>query len=551
MPLVNQWVGYVTRSYDQMKENILLRFQSLIPEMTDHTESNIFVKMIGVWAGIGEMLGYYIDKAARETFLSTAQQFASAVKIAAEFNYRIKSWRAASVDLTFILDAPATAALTIPIGTELATDEGISYFTTAVGTIGIGETQTEVPAVQRIEATNINVGLTDGSLLQQFSLVGNVVDAAISVTIDGVPWTFVEDFVFSVPTDKVFTQNVDENGQTYIQFGDGVNGELPAIGRNVLATYYLTSGSEGNVGQNTITNIVGGVSAPSGFVLTVTNNNRASGGGARDTLEDLRRRIPISHRTQDEAVTAFDYSNLALLVAGVAQAVHNWDCGKTVDVYVAPEGGGIASSALLAAVKAFYDDNRRMVTTLVEALPAGNLEVIIGADIVAENDQFNSTVKQAVEDTLVAAISVENKAIREPLFLGDVYALIENTAGVRNSRITTLSLKPFGTIVSGTTSLLWDVFVESGSTSIQPWRIKMVSSTSYQLFKGSSFIGVYNTGVTVTLPEVRFTVQDNAYSAGDSWSFVTYPVDGDIVLEEFSIIQAFPANLALNVTGGI
>lgn len=549
--LRNEWIGYVTRSYEQIKQDTLTKFQSLIPEMTDHTESNIFVKMISIWAGLIEMLGYYVDNKGREAFLPTAQQFSSAVKIASLFGFRIKGWRASSCDVTFFIDAPAPVDISIPIDTEVETAEGVKFFTTEIGTIQTGETQTIVQAIQRVKFEDIFIGTSNGTPNQEFILEGQVVDKAVSVLVGTQVYSFVEDFTFSSDTDFHFSTGINEDGEAYVRFGDGVNGVLPPIGANILSTYFLTSAEEGNVARGTITNIVSNVPVPSGLTLSVVNNVRASGGGQRDNLTDLKRRIPISHRTMDEAVTEFDYRNLALLVAGVAQAEIDFDCGKTVDVYVAPEGGGVASSALLQAVKDFYDEDRRMVTTLIETKSAGTLAVLLEIDITAEPDQFNGTVRQRVEDVLVQQISTEVKKIKEPLFLGDVYAFVENTEGVRNSRVRRMSLKPFGTIVRGINSLLWDVTLKADSTQLISWSVRMTDPLTFQLFKAGSFVGNFAVGDLLDFPEVRFTIQPNSYAGGDRWSFNTYPQGEDIFPDEFSIITAFPENLVLNVTGGI
>ncbi len=77
MALDNPWVGYITRSYQQIKDSLLSRMVTNNPEITDHSESNILVIIIGMFAGIAEMLGYYIDNMAREAFIATARKFTS------------------------------------------------------------------------------------------------------------------------------------------------------------------------------------------------------------------------------------------------------------------------------------------------------------------------------------------------------------------------------------------------------------------------------------------------------------------------------------------
>ena len=80
MALKNQWVGYISRSYLQIKNSVLQRLSEIVPEVTDHSESNILVIIIGIFSGIAEMLNYYIDNMARESFITTARRYSSVVK---------------------------------------------------------------------------------------------------------------------------------------------------------------------------------------------------------------------------------------------------------------------------------------------------------------------------------------------------------------------------------------------------------------------------------------------------------------------------------------
>jgi len=53
MALSNTWVTYLNRSYKSIKSSILTRMKSVVPEITDHSESNIFVIMVSMFAVLG------------------------------------------------------------------------------------------------------------------------------------------------------------------------------------------------------------------------------------------------------------------------------------------------------------------------------------------------------------------------------------------------------------------------------------------------------------------------------------------------------------------
>ena len=61
MALSNGWVGYLQRSYADIKGSLITGLKNRVPEMTDHTESNLMVLLISMFAGLVEQLNYYID----------------------------------------------------------------------------------------------------------------------------------------------------------------------------------------------------------------------------------------------------------------------------------------------------------------------------------------------------------------------------------------------------------------------------------------------------------------------------------------------------------
>ena len=131
MALKNPWVGYVDRSFEQIKSSLLSRLTISNPEITDHSESNILVVIVSMFAGLTEMLGYYIDNMARESFISTARRYVSMVKLVRLLDYRIKTAYPATVDITFTFDAALTANAIIPQNTIVQTSNGIIFYTEA------------------------------------------------------------------------------------------------------------------------------------------------------------------------------------------------------------------------------------------------------------------------------------------------------------------------------------------------------------------------------------------------------------------------------------
>jgi len=547
----NPWIGYVDRSYQQIKDQAITNMQANVPEITDHTESNLFIKIISIWAAIAEMVGYYVDSAAREVFLSTARRYESAVKIAKLFDYRLRGVVAASVELTFTLSATVGTDVTVPAGTVVTNDEGLEFYTLGVLVISAGQLSGTVQAEQKV-LDDGHTYSTTGVAGQIVELMADIVDKQITVSVDSQQYTFVESLAFSGPTDQVFTAAVNEDKKMYLLFGDGFNGILPGVGLDIDIAFYTSAGAGGNLAEDTLTTIVSPITVPEGQSISVNNAERSSGGADLETLTDLKRSIPLSIRTLENAVTKQDFIDIAELVAGVRRATVVYDCGAEVEVYVAPEGGGLASDTLIAAVlDAFYDETR-LILMDIGVKSAGEVKIILQADVEVLAVFNQSLVEAAVRTNILNFLSVDNQEISGAVRIGDIYQIIENTEGVNSSVVNTLSMVPTARRVVGDSDLTWARTLLSGSTEEMTWNVKYIDNDEFEVTRNGVFLGVLNQDTEYNFEQIRFTIQDNAeYEAGDEWEFKTYAFGTIIDLNEPSIPVAYTGDVTLNMSGGI
>ena len=73
MPTNNPWLTPYQRSFNSIKQQLINQLRVKVPEVTDYTEGNILILIISIFAAIAEVIHYYIDNTARETFFSTAR----------------------------------------------------------------------------------------------------------------------------------------------------------------------------------------------------------------------------------------------------------------------------------------------------------------------------------------------------------------------------------------------------------------------------------------------------------------------------------------------
>lgn len=549
--LQNTFVRYFDRTYQQIKAQVITDLSILAPEITDNNESNPLIKAIGIWSGIAEMLGYYIDNAAREAFLDSCRRYESAVKIARLLDYKILGATAASADITFTLNTVATSIVTIPVGTIITTTDNVQFITSIIGTIAIGQLKAVIPSVQYVANTNISLGISNGTANQVFIIADNVVNDSPIIKINNIAWNPVSTFAYSLPTDQDYLITVDENQNVVVKFGDGQSGKIPANGLSIITDYKETQQTLGNVDINTINIIVTSITLPVGITISATNLNRAAGGSGVEDLQSLKKRIPLYLSTLRRAVTGQDYIDIAEQAAGVAKAGYTFNCGKTVDVYIVPTGGGIASGALIASVLAWFDD-KRMITTKVRVFSAGEVHVLLGFNLHIRPQYTASTVVANVMTNLINFLSYANQKIAGAVRLADIYEVIERTEGVDFSELNQMTSRPYARPLDAITpQLAWNRFTQLTSIGTNRFKITMISTTQFQLTKNTAFIGTYTIGSTVTLPELIFTVNAGSYILGNQWEFLTYDYFGSIILAEPSLPIAISSDITINPIGGL
>jgi hypothetical protein len=543
MPLQNPWVGYLNRSYIAIKQSILNRTKNNAPEITDHSESNPLVILIGMFAGIAEMLGYYIDNMAREAFVTTNRRFSSAVKNTKLIDYRIKACMPSSVDLTITLldssDNPYTLQPgeieTIPIGTKIKTNNGVQFITNEDLVLVAGEFASIVGAQQKVAVTNANVGTTDGSNNQKISLGTDYADGTCSLVINGDTYLLQDTLGRSGPLDKHFIVDIDTDGKAYITLGDNLNGFKPVTGKIVYATYATTRGSYGNQNPHTITSLLSVVNLNYADHISIDNPDASSGGVDYEDIERIKRSAPLSLRTLNRAVTRQDYIDLAKLAPGVDKANLFFDCGKEIEIYISPMGGGIAQVPLLQSTEQFLNAYK-MVTTFISIKPAGETYIGLNLEATAKFRVDGVATKQDIENALSSAWSYVNSDVNKRVRFSDIIALIDNLDKVDFLNIHNLYQIPYARPNNGVYSLSWTRQVGLGSVSKNYWRI-LWNGTHMKLYKNNVFLSNILVGSPYTDPDniITFLIHAAVPQIGAEWLFTTYPYNEDIELDDYTI----------------
>lgn len=320
----------------------------------------IFLEQI---AKTRELAGFMLQNAALESRWGTARQRRSQIALAKQVGERLRGATAARFTETFTLDEAAAAAVTLPAGTVVRTEEVtdpvrfqllddlviLAGQTTATATVENSESHED--AFLASDRPNQEVVLSQTPYLD---------DSALVTAANGA-FTQVENFLDSEAGDHHFTVTVDNLGRATIRFGNGTAGAIPT--GTITLAYRIGGGGVGNVPTGAIKVLDDAFTDAAGNAVTITVTNASTAdvlGADRESVANARDRIPRAVRTIEVAVAREDFEDGALAVVGVARALClTREEEPTVPVntkilYVVPTAGGAPSEQLRTAVKAQF-----------------------------------------------------------------------------------------------------------------------------------------------------------------------------------------------------
>lgn len=158
------------------------------------------------------------------------------------------------------------------------------------------------------------LGSSDGSANQEMETTQeHFIDGSGTLTVDGIEWTEVDNFLSSTSTDRHYRVELGENDRATVVFGDDVTGAIPPTGSgNVVYSYRYNAEVDGNVGASTISSDKTGLS----YVNKLWNPRPAAGwavaeGSTPESLARAKINGPASLRVLRTALNGDDAVILA------------------------------------------------------------------------------------------------------------------------------------------------------------------------------------------------------------------------------------------------
>lgn len=566
MPTKNPWVNPYQRSFNSIKEQLKTSLRNNVPEITDYSEGNIFIIIISILAGIAEVIHYYIDNMARESFFVSARRYSSLYKHAKLVDYHIKSAIPASVDLTLYTKdgSDLTSSIIIPTGTQFTSNDGKVWVVTAKDGItwdkDLYPKSIKVPVVQKekVGSTNkISLGqIIDSSVAISITGIPDgkyYVEGSMVLTIDGEAWTLVDTFAYSKPTDKVYKVELAEDLIPTIIFGNGKFGMIPQLGGAIEGEYGVTYGADGNINAGSFDSLptIEGVDFSN---ISITNFNAASGGSNYENFSMLKEHVPLSVKTLGVAITKEDFEAMAKLVGGVNQAYVEYICGKEVRVYITPDNGAIeASQALLDAVEAQLNKSK-VITTTLSVLPVYKANLYLDLEVYGRKSFSSLDIQSQIVSALQEAYGYENAELGRAVRVSDIYSLIDNLSTVDYLNIKKMYVLPHPKLVSSASSGSYSPnlnvmsFTQNAYNSDSDYTDMYIEilEIGYQLSIGSStYQGTFGEALRISTKELDFSItlgesQGLAYNPGDRYYFYLGRMNTNLASKSDSSYKTIP-----------
>jgi hypothetical protein len=250
-------------------------------------------------------------------------------------------------------------------------------------------------------------------------------------------WTPVRDLLGSDAIDAHFVAELENDGCTYIRFGDGTNGMRPVAGESFLGDYRIGNGALGNVGAESLVHIVIADTA----VRSVTNPLPAAGGTVPETIESVRNAAPFAFRTQKRAVTLADYANEAGRHAEVqkAAATLRWTGSWYTTFLSADRYLGLPVDPGFEANLTGFLEPVRLAGHDLEVEPPRFVPLQLALVVDVHPEYSRSDVRIALEALFSSRglFHPDRFTFAQPVYLSPLYASAQKVSGVAAVDITT------------------------------------------------------------------------------------------------------------------
>jgi hypothetical protein len=398
---------------ESLESRLFELIASVFPEWTDSQRAGFGNILLGLFAFVGDVLTYYLNRQGDESRFATAQLRSSMLSLVKLINYDPLGASAsqADVDITVTNDPRPVGDISIPAGTVIRSTSAlvpVRFQTLVTAQISDGDTSISLTAENSVgQLDQYESTLLDNQSIT-LSAVPYLDNSSVIVAGNG-SYIQVTDFHSSGSDSREFTVAVDEFDTATITFGDGVNGEIPT--GTITVSYRTGGGSSGVVDALTLDRIDGAFVTEFGTSVTLSVSNPAGSTTARDreTVDEIRINAPLSLRVLNRTVAREDYELGAVDSGRALRALmqtSNEDVGISENrgiLYVVGLGGADPTQDDLDTIATYFIDTKPKTLTFgLDVLAAPFVDTVVSTVVWLEDGANQATVTAQIQDNLDA-----------------------------------------------------------------------------------------------------------------------------------------------------
>lgn len=250
----------------------------------------------------------------------------------------------------------------------------------------------------------------------------------LQVFVNDIRWTEVPHLYGHGDQEQIYIVRQDDEGETFVIFGDGKKGErLPTGVDNIVASYRFGAGAAappaGSISQ---------IAKPVEGLQSVKNVLPAFGGADAESRENMRTFAPKSALLLGRTISVRDMEAAAIAVAGVrvVQAAWQWHGIKQqtlIHLWFIGETG--VEKDISARLRSLSDPSLLFQVEIATAIPIElSLDLKIAPNFQA--DKVLNEVREALLGENTGLLLPENLGIGQALFRSQIFASVLSVAGV-------------------------------------------------------------------------------------------------------------------------
>lgn len=445
----NPVFSYTKRDYERARKEGIAQIPILSKgNWTDLNATDPGIIILDYVHALVDMINFYQDHQALESFIPTAKERANIFRLAKQFNYKIRSSKGALVTVNFHSDLKYDHPIKIPKYTTVSTYNNIRYFTNEDAYLLAGQTDVSIQCVQGERHERIYKGTgvstltnTESQSNQYVNLISPNIDTDSIIIVDNLnrTWKPVDYIVFSKSSERVYQVELNPDNTVTILFGDGERGVVPSITDKLNIYYTVNNGEEGRIEAGAITLLDDYIYDEGKYIeFTVSNSESSIGGYSAQSSSSIRELAPGIIKAQDRAVTLNDFENLAKQIEGVS-AVKAYDINIAPDlclhhevkVLVVPDSGQEDSKDLLLGRVYNYLYNRMIPPTNLQVISPSYTLVDIEISAIKLANYDASAIEYQIYNQVKDYFLGISTAIGETYYPMELMNEISNIEGIR------------------------------------------------------------------------------------------------------------------------